>query len=257
MRVFGKVVATMLASTMIVVAAGTSQAAGPSSGSDPVVDEWPQWPYGAGCYGPPFDPVTVFSRPATAELGSRPTEVALRAVIHEPQFAWLGFAQHNWRFVSETEDEAVFVNDFSWIRLERDGETWKLAGNGGCVPHTTIHGLEAVPWTLSTMHRGPGKTTKYVWVDLGPGPCASGMSQNARARKPIFRQFGKRLVMTILLEPLPPGHYTCQGILDPALRVKLPGQLGKRRLFDGGTFPPGDVMRTWRERAAQERAARR
>jgi hypothetical protein len=64
------------------------------------------------------------------------------------------------------------------------------------------------------------------------------MSQNERTRKPIFRQFGKRLVMIILLEPLSPGIYTCQGIIEPPLKVKLPARLGSRRLFDGGAFPP-------------------
>lgn len=256
MRALGKVATTMLAG-MLIVAVGTIHAAAPINDPDLAVDEWPQWPYKAGCYGPPFDPIAVFSRSATAELGSLPTEVALRGIINDPQFSWLGFAQHSWRSVSESEEEAVFVNDFSWIRLERDGDAWKLAGNGGCVPRTTIHGLGAVPWTLSVGHPARRKTTKHVWVDLGPGPCASGMSQNTRARKPIFRQFGKRLVMTILLDPLPPGHYTCQGILDPPLRVTLPGRLGARTLFDGGTFPPGDVMRIWRERTARERAARR
>ncbi len=63
--------------------------------------------------------------------------------------------------------------------------------------------------------------------------------------------------MTILLEPLPPGAYTCQGIIDPPLAVKLSKRLGKRRLFDGGTYPPGDVVEIWRERVAWQGATRR
>jgi hypothetical protein len=98
---------------------------------------------------------------------------------------------------------------------------------------------------------------RRIWVDLGPGPCSSGMGQNARARKPVFRQLGRRLLVTILLEPLPPGFHTCEGIVEPPLRVRLPGRLGSRKLFDGGTFPPGDVTGNGRERAARPVAGRR
>jgi hypothetical protein len=79
--------------------------------------------------------------------------------------------------------------------------------------------------------------------------------ERARARKPIFRRIGKRLLMTVLLEPLPPGLYTCQGVVNPPMEVPLPGRLGKRRLYDGSTYPPSDVVARWRE--ATQRATSR
>lgn len=54
--------------------------------------------------------------------------------------------------------------------------------------------------------------------------------------------------MTILLDPLPPGSYTCQGVIEPPMHVRLPGRLGKRRLFDSGTYPPGNVVDAWHKR---------
>lgn len=233
-------------------------------GPDPVVKEWPTWPYKASCFAPLFDPVEVFSRPATAELGSRPGEIALREAINDPKYAGVGLTRGHWRPVTETETEAVFVSGLLstspglwWARFGSEGGTWKWVSSGNCSPRTSLHGLFAVPWTLDTRRQLPGSHTRRVWVRLGPGPCSSGMSQNARARKPVFRQIGKRLLMTILLEPLPPGAYTCQGVIEPPLEVELPHRLGLRRLYDGATYPPGDVMGIWRESARRTRTVRR
>jgi len=56
--------------------------------------------------------------------------------------------------------------------------------------------------------------------------------------KPVFFELGKRLLMVMRLKSLPPGGYTCEGIIEPPLRVKLPKPLGNRTLFDGGAYPP-------------------
>jgi hypothetical protein len=213
----------------------------PASAPDPAVLAWKNWPFEASCYAV-FDPVAVFSRPATAERGSAPAQVGLRQVFSAQSFPPL--PPNRWRAVTETEKEAVFVHGSLdapfgpiWVRLEREGEGWEWSGSGTCSPSTTVHGLGAVTWSLSAGQR-LGPQTRRLRVHLGPGPCSSGMSQNKRARKPIFRQLGRRLVMIILLEPLPPGFYTCQGVSEPPLTVRLPSRLGSRKLFDGGSFPP-------------------
>ncbi len=218
-----------------------SSTALPASAPDPAVRGWRAWPFQAGCYST-FNPVEVFSRPATAELGSAPAQVALRQIVATQSFPPL--PEHRWRAVTESETEAVFVHGSltspfgpTWVHLERNQEGWKWSGSGTCSPRTTVHGLGAVTWTLAEGQL-LGPRTKRIEVNLGPGPCSGGQSQNERARKPIFRQFGRRLVMIILLEPLPPGFYTCQGVSEPPLKVKLPTRLGPRELFDGGAFPP-------------------
>jgi hypothetical protein len=44
--------------------------------------------------------------------------------------------------------------------------------------------------------------------------------------------------MALWLRPLPPGGYTCVGLVEPPLKIQLPGPLGDRELRDGGTYPP-------------------
>jgi hypothetical protein len=238
-----RVLALIASTAVAAVIAATSASAAVPLGSDAAVSEWPSWPYEASCYSI-FNPVEAFSGPAEAEFGSLASEGALRDVLNDPALSWLGLPQDHWRLVSEDDTEAVFESGAlsspfpQWVLLQRGGEGWKLAGNGNCTPRTVLHGLAGVPWTLAGDQPALGWNTRRIRVDLGPGPCASGMSENARARKPIFRQLGRRLLMTILLEPLPPGVYTCQGVLDPPLMVQLPGRLGKRTLFDAGSFPP-------------------
>ena len=255
---------TCLGAFLALTAAPALGAVSPEE-ADPVVKEWPVWPYQASCYGPPFDPVSVFSGPANAELGTSPGEVALNEAIHNPDLAGVGMSRTGWRLVSESETQAVFVtgalsDPFPWWALfKREDTGWKLAGSGTCTPHTALHGLEASSWSISGEQRRLTPDTRRISVVLEGGGCSSGMSSNPRARKPIFRKIGKRLLMTVLLEPLPPGFHTCQGVVNPPMEVRLPGRLGKRRLYDGSTYPPGDVVARWREaiqRAAASRSSR-
>lgn len=248
-----------LAAMALGIAATTRAAAMEESlAPDPAVAEWPTWPYQAACFGPPFNPVSVFSGPANAENGSRPAEIALREATQNPALSGVGMTRHGWRWVSESETHGVFVTGTLsspgpwWASFKRDDQGWKWTGGGRCTPQTVLHGLEAVSWTLAADQPVLGKNTRRIRIDLGPGGCSGGRGQNERAHKPIFRRIGKRLVMTMLVDPLPPGFYTCQGVFEPPITVALPGRLGKRELFDGGTYPPGNVVEQWRERAAWE-----
>ena len=95
----------------------------------------------------------------------------------------------------------------------------------------------AVRWDLAP---GQGLTAraKRVHVMLrGSEGCDGGRSLNASA-SPEFRQFGKKLVLTVWVDPLPPGVYTCEKRREPPLAVKLPGRFGKRQLWDGSSYPP-------------------
>jgi hypothetical protein len=220
------------------IAPASSQAL-PASAPDPAVKAWRSWPFEASCFSR-FNPVQVFSGPADAELGSTPAEAALREIT----------ATHGWRRVTETETEAVFVRGAlstpfapgpSWLSLKQTDGSWKLTGSGTCAPRTTLHGLLAATWVLDPKQPPPGPKTRWLSIYLSAAGCSSGMSPNDRARKPIFRQFGKRLTMIVLVDPLPPGAYTCQGVVSPPLKVKLPSRLGTRTIFDGGSFPPQPV----------------
>jgi hypothetical protein len=212
------------------------------SGPDPAVEKWPRWPYPASCGTATFDPVTVFRGPTGAEEGSSPSAVALRGVLYDPALAWLGLPQHDWRLVHEDSETAEFIwgrlaKGMQRVTLQNSGEGWKLSGNGTCEIHSVIRGAWAVNWSLAVDHSPLGKNTRRVRIDLSGGPCSSGRSQNDRAH-PIFRQMGRKLLLSILVDPPLPGPQTCEGIVEPPLVVKLPGRLGKRKLYDGGTYPP-------------------
>lgn len=125
------------------------------------------------------------------------------------------------------------------VTLERSKGHWSFAGyDSRCEPTSVIGGRAAITWTLARNQPALGPETERVLIDLGPGPCSGGRSQNARAMKPVFFTRGRRLMMVMRLRPLPKGAYTCQGIREPPLPVSLPRKLGGRQLFDGGVYPP-------------------
>lgn len=217
-------------------------------GPDPVVAKWPQWPYPTACEGGPiFDPVSAFSAPTEAEMGTGPAEEELRATIAEWQTGYPTLPKHRWRLLAQEPGVAVFgqgrLPGVQQLTLEESSGVWDFASySSNCQPTSVVDGREATTWTLSSQQSRLRPSTRRLWIDLGPGECASGRSQNARAMKPVFFELGKRLLMVMRLKPLPPGNYTCEGIFEPPLRVRLPKRLGNRVLFDGGVYPPSRVI---------------
>jgi hypothetical protein len=233
-----------LAVLLVIVASAPAEAKTPAPvGPDPAVEAWPYWPYPSSCgIAPAFDPVEVFSGPTGAEDGSAPSALALREVLVKPELAWLGLPKHDWRLASEDGRYSEFVwgrlgGNMQRVTLENEAGTWKLLANGTCELQSLVGERWAVNWTLARTQPRLGKNTRKISVNLSGGPCSGGMSQNDRAH-PVFRQIGPRLLLAIVLDPLPPGVYTCQGVVEPPLLVRLPGRLGKRTLFDSGGFPP-------------------
>lgn len=212
-------------------------------GKDPAVRKWPSWPYPTTCGERIFDPVAVFSAPATAELGSTPSERALRRFLRHPVIPWV--PRHNWRLLHEYGRTAEFVSSPlssrpdrapEVLRFERRGGRWKWTGSGPCTPASVVDGHPAVYWDLPEDHAGLTPETTHIEVNLGPGECASGRSQNKRAH-PVFTEFEGKLLLTIWLTPVRGGQ-TCLGVLEPPLKIELPAPLGHRPLYDGGTYPP-------------------
>jgi hypothetical protein len=213
-------------------------------GPDPAVKKWPYWPFPTACdWDPPFDPVSVFGGSTGAETGSGAAAEGLRATIKEWQRGFPTLPKHNWRLLTENPGTVVYghgrLPGVQSLTLEESEGRWEFAGySSRCEPTSIVEGLSAITWRLAPDQPKLQPSTKRVWINLGPGPCSGGRSQNARAMKPVFHTLGRRLLMVMRLRPLPPGGYTCEGIIDPPLRVSLPGRLGKRTLFDGGVYPP-------------------
>lgn len=213
-------------------------------GPDPAVAEWPSWPYPTTCeWGSTFDPVSVFSGPTEAELGPGPAEEGLRKTIAEWQHGFPTLPKHNWRLLAKGPGVVVYghgrLPGVESLTLEESKGSWSFAGySSRCEPTSIVRGRAAITWTLARHQPALGPSTKRILINLGPGECSGGKSQNARAMKPVFHALGRRLLMVMRLRPLPPGGYTCQGIIEPPMQVSLPGRLGTRRLFDGGVYPP-------------------
>jgi len=220
-------------------------AASANWGVDPAVRKWPSWPYPTTCGSRTFDPVAIFSQPATAELGSTSGERALRRFLRHPLIPWV--PRHNWRLLYENGRTAEFVSSPLSNRPERApegllfkrkqrGGRWKWTGSGPCLPASVVDGHPAIYWDLPEDHPELSAETTEIEVNLGPGECASGRSQNERAH-PVFTELEGRLLLTIWLTPVHGGQ-TCLGLSEPPLKIELPGPLGARPLYDGGTYPP-------------------
>jgi hypothetical protein len=218
---------------------------GPPSGPDPAVVEWPAWPYETACGGQPFDPVAVFSGPTEAELGSGAPEAALREFLQKRPFPWT--KPHFWRLVAASETTAEFVrgrlaSQLEWVSFElKDGQWREGPYWSDCEPTSIAGNGPVVTWSLAPRKRPFPKWVRRVRVNLGPGQCSGGLRQNPRARV-TFKPLGKKLLMIVWLKPLPPGNYTCPGVLEPPLMVRLPHKVRLSRLFDGATYPPTPVL---------------
>jgi hypothetical protein len=212
-----------------------------ANGPDPAVSQWPSWPYPVGCLDATFDPVAVFGGPTEAELGQGGAEQALRRYLGEGLYPQV--PKKYWRLVSSTATGASFASGrldqgLFWLSFELVEGQWRLAGDlDECRPRTVRDGNVAIDWGLPS-NQSLGRRSRRIEVRLHAGRgCDGGRSLN-EAAEPEFRRVKKRLLLTVWVEPLPPGNYTCEQRIEPPLVLKLPGRLGGRQLWDGGTYPP-------------------
>jgi hypothetical protein len=212
-----------------------------ANGPDPATSRWPSWPYPAGCLGTTFDPVAVFGGRTEAELGQGGPEQALKRYLDEGLYPQV--PTKYWRLVSSTETRASFASGrleqgLFWLSFELVDGQWRLAGDlGECKARTVRDGNAAIDWGLPGGQSLSGKSRRIEVKLHASRGCDGGRSLN-KAAEPEFRRAGKRLLLTIWVTPLPPGNYTCEKLIEPPLVLKLPGRLGDRELWDGGTYPP-------------------
>jgi hypothetical protein len=218
-----------------------------AQGPDPAVAAWPSWPHPTACDGVSFDPVSVFSGPTEAELGSGGAELALRRYLDEGLYPHV--PTRFWRPVSVTETSAHFASGrlqqgLFWLDFELVDGSWRVAGDlEECRPRTVRKGILAARWApVDGQVLTPA--TRRIRVDLASPyrECNGGRDDSRAAEAPSFVSRGKRLVLSIWVPPapeLPPGFaYNCKGRKRTPLSVRLPGRLGSRSLWDGGVYPP-------------------
>lgn len=213
----------------------------PAAGPDPAVAEWPEWPHRVSCGELRFDPIVAFNSPTGLEETNTPQVRAMK------KFIKLGaefVRKHDWRLLAEEGGKAEFgagrlPDEMEFISVERKRGKWDFVGySERCEPSSVRRGLTAITWSLSPDQPRLNSNTRSILVYLGPSECSSGKPAAPRLQKPEFREQNGAVLMSLWLRPLPPGGYTCQGVSEPPVRIKLPERLGQRRLLDGGTYPP-------------------
>ncbi|MGN6217763.1 MAG: hypothetical protein ACTHN7_12565 [Solirubrobacterales bacterium] len=213
----------------------------PASGPDPAVATWTEWPHRVSCGGLRFNPIVAFSSPTGVGKTNTPQVRAMKKFIDIGEEL---ARKHDWRLLAEEKRWAEFgagrlPDELEWIGVERRRGHWSFASyTSRCEPASVRRGLEAITWTLDPDQPQLNPKTRSILVDLGPSECSSGKPAAPRLQKPEFREQNGALLMGLWLRPLPPGGYTCQGIIEPPVRIKLPEPLGERDLMDGGTYPP-------------------
>jgi len=214
----------------------------PAPGPDPAVAEWPEWPHRVSCGELRFDPVVAFNSPTGVEEANTPQVRAMKRFIHlgDEELA----RKHDWRLLAEEDGIAEFgagrlPDEMEFIAVERKRGKWGFVGySERCEPASVRRGLAAITWSLSPDQPRLNPGTRSILVDLGPSECSSGKPAAPRLQRPEFREQNGALLMSLWLRPLPRGFYTCEGIFEPPVRIKLPERLGQRRFLDGGTYPP-------------------
>lgn len=212
---------------------------------DPAARAWPAWPGTVACgtAAPAFSPPLALSRPADAEKGSLPAEVALREWLREKRQP--GPGRHGWRLLGVNDEAAEFIHgnigakSSEQIAFLRTGDKWQAAYkvDGSCEFLARRGHRVATGWRLT-----PGQrltvSSRSVKVSLEATECASGIKATSRLEAPRFRVENGALLLTLWLRPLPPGGYTCQAPFEAPVKIRLPQRLGPLKLLDGGVFPP-------------------
>lgn len=232
-----------------------SVGSGPAPRPDPVVKEWPGWPYRANCGQMSFDPIEVFSGPAAAERGGLPSERALRRMLAR-DFPF-PLPDHGWRLAAQRRGKALFLHGHPGAEMDTAGqldsfELWRRRGHwemnsfsGPCRPFSVRRGRYATTWFLAKGQPALDADTTRIRITVGAIPCIRGEDVNSRA-EPVFDEIAGKLVLTVFMRPWrhQASLYCEEDLpLDPPLVLDLPGALGVRGLYSGALFPPAPAER--------------
>lgn len=236
--------------------AGRSPARYAAPGPDPVLRDWPGWPYRATCGYMGFDPVRVFSGPAEAERGDGAPESALRRLLGEERPFPLD--RQGWRLAARRNGRALFLHgrlgaefetpdQLEAYELDRSEGSWQMRTfSGFCNMFTTAPGRQSSGWWLAPKQPSLEPDTRRLHVITG-----ARCSKRERPPRvtPEFVEIGAKLVMTLWLQYDPRPARGIAEICDPWLKpwppttIDLPEPLGDRQLYDGGFFPPVAAQR--------------
>ena len=240
--------ALLLASGLLLLALPAKQAGAASSAE--ILQQWATWPYPAQCGVETISPVAVFSSPAGAENGSLPSEVGLREALADPETSWVYLAQTGYRLLAEDAESASFVSGGARRRNvlppAAKGRRALEARRLGALfpehldPGSRGHQLESRPRSAASAGgdaANPDRTRGKL-LQRREKPQRAG----AKARLPSA---GEEVADDDDPEPTSPGCLHLSGGATPAADGRgFPSRLGKRILYDGGSFPPRTAAET-------------
>lgn len=117
---------------------------------------------------------------------------------------------------------------------------WVIPAAGAAASKDPPEELRPIQWVLDTEKPPPKPKSKFVAVAVHEMACAGGRNPLPHLGRPEVR-YGKRaVVITLRIDP-PDGAQLCPSNPVGHLEVRLPGALGKRKLYDGADEPPRKV----------------
>lgn len=108
------------------------------------------------------------------------------------------------------------------------------------LPGTPPEGTVAIGWTLYPEEPPPGPDSRSVVIAVHENWCTGSRNPIPHLEPPEVRYLKRAVLITLWIHP-PEGPRTCPGNPIAKLRVRLPGPLGTRQLYDGVTTPPRKV----------------
>jgi hypothetical protein len=187
--------------------------------------------------GTPFD-----------EEAQRAFDEAGEAVAVEWFGEGLGFGG-GWEWVVIERDEARMVllgegpNGYADVTIERDGDTWKAAGWGGChfLTSTTLAGFAIGAW-VTDPDSAPDPQSSTLDVLVMERSCANGEPPIGREIRPVVLLGQDEVEIVVLIEPVK-GMANCPGNPWYATTIDLGEPLGDRTLVDRHVSP--GLTRPW------------
>lgn len=96
-----------------------------------------------------------------------------------------------------------------------------------------------IAWTLYPEEPPPGPSSRSIVIAVHEPWCSSGRNPLPYLGPPEVRYSEKAVVIVLWIDP--PDGGLCPGNPLGRLVVRLPGPLGSRQLYDGGSEPPRKV----------------
>lgn len=154
-----------------------------------------------------------------------------------------------WEWVVIERDEARMVflgkgpNGYADVTIERDGDTWKAAGWGGChlMTSTTLAAFAIGAW-VTDPDSAPDPQSSTLDLLIMERSCANGEPPIGREIRPVVLPGEETLEIVVLIEEVK-GGANCPGNPWHATTIDIGEPLGERTLVDRHLSP--GLIRPW------------